>query len=204
MPRRISLTEYVDFVSRTGLAKVRRVREMQRPYRPAQDYYKAIREFIIEVERRGRDVREIQTFADEYPTPKKADNYGRVAAGYRKWRSRVKGKWVQPRSADWSHGDLMVNVNPEIGLVVARRPHFIKLYFKAEGLPRNASAVILAMMSDALHDSDDERPPTMAVLDVQRGRLHSGSSATEVGALLRGEALNLLTIWNSLEEAANA
>ena len=95
-------------------------------------------------------------------------------------------------------GDLEINLNPEVGFLIDKRPHLVKLYFRQEPLPRQRVATTLAILSSGLGKAHPKA--NFVMLDVQRGKLHSVQTAPNprLDVLLRGEAASFSTIYDAL------
>ena len=87
---KISLTDFVDIVSKAGRPKATKVRQVkERPdYEPAFDFYKALREHIVEVHSSGGGKEIISDVMVSISDPKKIKNYPELLAGYKKWLGR--------------------------------------------------------------------------------------------------------------------
>jgi len=93
-----------------------------------------------------------------------------------------------------AHG-VEVRVNPELGLMVGENTHLIKLYMKADKLPKNRIDVIAHLMHRSLKKLC-EKGTIMSVLDVRRGRLISPSVPIDgLDAALDAELAYIGTLW---------
>ena len=81
MPR-ISLTDFVDIVSASGTPKATKVSQIKRrrPYQPAFDFYKSIRDHIIETHENKRSKETIRRVLSSVHDPKKLAVYPAVVA----------------------------------------------------------------------------------------------------------------------------
>jgi hypothetical protein len=197
----ISLTDFVDFVIKSGTPKLTKVRYLkQRPaYNPAFDYWKQMREGIQEMHRSGNATRaELNAIVEGLDNNKKVGRYRAAVNGYAKFLGRRRITWFEPPASDWVQQSLTVRVNPELGLKIGDDPYLVKLYFKDEALTSARVTIVLDMMSLVL--SSKSPPGTrMAVLDVSNGRLlcdTNGSADTVV--LLQGEAAAFVEMWKRL------
>lgn len=193
----VSLTTFMDFVSKSGSAKLTVVRQWKNKpeYHPARDFYKLVRDTIVEMHRSGGVPGMLAGLLDGLGNQNRLAHYPSVIDGYSRWLSRRRHEWFGPPNASWAHGDLAVTVNPELGLVISDVPHIIKLYFKAEPLSRQNAAVIMGLMGLACRDQvgDDHM---VGVLDVRNARLYTRGVGIDTDtALLRGEAAYWLTVW---------
>jgi hypothetical protein len=195
----VSLTTFVDFVSKSGTPKITVVKRFKRgdTYRPAFDFYKPVRDAIVDAHAHGKPAKALDRVVAALKDPRCAGPYVAVVRGHRKFMRRHPAKWFDPPRGSWSEGGIVVHVNPELGLEIRRVPHVVKLYFKAEKLPKKNVATIVRLMEKAL--SDVERETVFGVLDVRRGVLHVPSGAVEgIDALLTSEAASFAAILASV------
>lgn len=194
----VSLTYFVDFVLKSGTPKLTVVETFKdRPdYHPVADFYKPLRDRLVEVAQGSLDAAGLVAWAGTVDRKKKAA-YVEAAAGFKKFIGRKQHTWSPPPKSNYVLGPISINVNPEIGFTLAGQEHAVKLYLKDEPLAKNRAQVILCLMDHAL--SDPNRTRTFGVLDVRKGRLHAASSSTSgLAALLAGEASSFATIYASL------
>ena len=191
----VSLTTFVDFVSKAGSPKLTVVRKWKhRDYKPETDFYKRIRERVIELHRDNRPASFLDAVLAGLSDSKKQQVYPALVEGHRRWCRAKKTAWFDPPSALWRHGDLAVNVNPELGLEINGAPHLVKLYFKAEKLAPSRVAIVTHMM-DIVCCGTVPDGCQMAVLDLRRGRLLTGHRDPDMESLLRGEAAYWMAVW---------
>lgn len=197
----ISLTRFVDFVIKAGSPKYTSLKEtkqqLQDGYDPATDYYRQIREVIIDHHRRGKPLSSIDHLVTTITNQSKQANYPAIADGYKKFRGKKQMAWFAPPTGLWTHGPVTVALNPEMGLDFGGRRHVIKLYFKSEPPRKLEVKAILALMDQQLQGPQHSH--TMGILDVRRGKLITDiPTDPALVTLLKGEAAALATIWPSL------
>jgi hypothetical protein len=192
----ISIIDFVDFVNKAGPPKLTKVKDIKtRPeYSPAVDFWKPLRETIRDHHKTGRP---LDPVLDRINT-RKAARYPGALIAYKKFLRKKQIEWFDPPLGTWTHGELQVRVNPELGLRLNGREHVIKLYFKDEALPRRRLAVVFQLMSIALKDNlNAER--TLSILDVNNSKLLlPDPNAPDVTALLIGEAVAFVAMWNAI------
>lgn len=196
----ISLTDFVDFAIKSGSPKLTKVRQLKSrpPYKPAHDFWRPLREEIVELHRLGRSKGDLDTFLSRLTDQKKRGNYARCVKGYKKFLGRRQVQWFDPPSSDWRPEGLRIKINPEIGLQIAGDPHVIKLYFKKEKLSKNRVEIIRLLMDRKLTNlaPDDTR---FAVLDIPRGKLFAAEAIDgSLAPLLNGEAAALKRMWDQV------
>ncbi len=197
----ISLTEFVDFVIRSGSPKLTVVRTVKKRheegYSPKSDFYKKLREGIVSFHKDGKPKTALDSIATGLSDQKKRDSYPILLQGYRKFLGRKKIEWFEPLKKKWECGHLAVRVNPELGLRVKDAPYLVKMYFKQEGLTAKHVACILHLLQLALTSKKTRRG--IGLLDVRRGRLITAPEFdASLTPLLQGEALSFASIYESI------
>ena len=197
----VSLTDFVDFVSKSGRPKLTQVQNVKwRPkYHPQTDFWRPLREAIIDFHKTNQSQKSVLDKALSGITHKpKLTAYPVALAGYKKFLGKKAIQALPEVRSSWSQGNLNVIVNPELSLSIQGTAHVVKLYFKAEPLSMKNAELILLMMADSL--GGKVAPGTvMSLLDVQRGKLFSTTGVDVVlKPLLQGEAASFETMWNQL------
>lgn len=193
----ISLTTFIDFVHASGTSRITVIRQAKRlyeqGYRPAFDYWKPLRDAIVDVHRGGHLPSSLDAVVAAAHSRQKV-NYARCVAAYKRWMGRRPFQWTGSQSADWQNGNLAVRVNPELGVQINGGPYLIKLYFKAQQLSKRRIDTMLHLMSKVLPGIGGGATP--AVMDVPRGRLVTPTvTVAGIGALLVGEARAFSAMW---------
>ena len=190
----ISLTTFIDFVSKSGTPKmtvVRNAKAQEGNYRPSTDFWRYLRERIIEY----------HDFIDGalvlVSDRNRLNNFPSAIAQYKKFLGNKSLTWFAPSRIDWSNGNLDIRINPELGLEWGSNKHIIKLYFKKEPLSKTRADLVTTLLQNTLpHD------PTIydyCLLDIQANKLYSSNGAPpNLMPLLVGEALSFGNIWPSL------
>lgn len=200
----ISLTEFVDFVNKSGSPKFNTVKSIKKnrenEYSPASDYYKQFREGIKEFHTQNLDKDILDSIANSVHIDRK-DNYELIINGYKKFLGRKQYRWLSPPNMKkWNVGDLSIRINPELGLEYKNNFYIIKLYLKEEKLEKRKIDSILTLMEHQLRDEVEVSEVQFAVLDTRNGKLHiKKDSDCPLIPLLEGEAHCFSTIWNNLE-----
>jgi len=196
---KVSLTTFVDFVSKSGTPKITVVRRFKHgaAYRPAFDFYKAVRDAIVDVHEHDKPKRALDAIVAGLTDPRKLAAFTAVVRGHRKFMRRHASRWFDPPKGSWVEGGIVVHVNPELGLEMRGVPHVVKLYFKAEPMPKKNVATITRLMAKALAEPGSRT--IFGVLDVRRGALHVPSGPVPgVDALLASEAASFAAILASV------
>lgn len=196
MPQ-ISLTDLVDIVSKSGTPKASKVAQVKvRPdYEPAFDFYKSLREKIIDLHRKGQDKRGLTAFLGSVLDPRKKTNYPEVVEGYKKWWGRKKIAWFEPPRAVYAQSGVEIFVNPELGLEIDGVPRLIKLYFKDDPLSKLRIDLITVLMELALR-GECKNKEIMSVLDVRSAKLFQLSApVAKTKAVVDAELAYIATLW---------
>jgi len=196
----ISLTDFVDFVSKSGGSKLTKVKQIKNrdDYHPATDFYKALREGIIAVHRKDGSKAELNDLMNGLTDEKKIKNYPDAIAGYKKFWGNKKFTWFQPPAKHWKNGDVDIKINPELGLEYEDKFIVIKLYMKAEKLTKDRVTQILSLLESQLRKRV-EPEVLFCVLDVKNAKLFINESKdSSFLPLLEGEVRSFETIWKAI------
>ena len=198
MPQ-LSLTDFVDVVSKSGTPKATKVSEVKHrpPYDPAFDFYKALRELIIGTHKSGHPKATLNSAITSISDPKKITAYPAIVAGYSKWWGRKALTWFDPQTSIFSLHGVDIIVNPELGLEINGQKHLIKLYFKSDALAKNRVDIITHMMSVALGSLNPGA--TMSVLDIRKSKLHSPTvPIPHLNAIVDAELAYIEALWKQV------
>jgi hypothetical protein len=196
---RISLTYFVDFVLKAGTPKLTGVREFKENKDEIYtDFYKPVREAIVEMHRTGTSDRCLDQFLASLTDERRKRIYPPIVEGYRKFLSSAKITWFNPPAGTYPIGGVEININPEIGLNIDGTPHLIKMYFRGEPLSSKRVQVVLNLLT-ASGLSTSVPGCVFAMLDVRKARLHTLKAPNpRLNLLLRGEAASFSTIYAGL------
>jgi hypothetical protein len=123
--------------------------------------------------------------------------YPSIVAGYRQFLSSAKMTWVEPPVGSCRLGDLEININPDLGLVIDGKPHLIKIYFRGEPLSSKRTSVVLNLLAGGLAETNPGK--MLGLLDVRNAKVHTFKAPNpRLGVLLRGEAAAFSTIYAAL------
>ena len=198
MPK-ISMTTFVDFVTKSGTPRLTVLRkaksEYELEYSPARDFYKALRESIVEMHENQTNIDNLDSVMEGLTDQRKLRPYQECVAGYRKWCGRKEIKWVKSFVAHWTRGHLAVRVNPELGVSIDGKMHFVKLYFKPEKLSKPRIETMFCLLAQSLPNEFSES--RVGILEVRRGVLHGPNrNIPDIETLLDGEAAAFQTMWD--------
>ena len=199
MPR-LSLTDFVDIVSASGTPKMTKVAQIKRrqDYNPAFDFYKTIRDRIVDVHRNEYPKSTIKKLISTLTDAKRLEVYPMLIKGYNKWWGQKSFNWFDPPSELFSQHGVDISVNPELGLLINGSPHLVKLYFKAEKLTKSRTDIITHLMAITLGG----KCPTgteMSVLDVRQAKLISPPvSIHNLAASINAELAYISALWRQI------
>lgn len=192
----ISLTDLVDVVQKSGSPKATKVTQIKNrpPYQPATDFYKPLRESIIDGHRQGMAKKPFQVLLGSAATPNKASNYAAAITGYMKWWGNKSFSWTEPPREVHSSNGVDVIVNPEIGLTWNNQLYFIKLYLKGEKLSKARADLILSLMDHVLAPITPSGTE-FGILDVKNSKLFTNSSSAVPIGVINAELAYIAALW---------
>lgn len=196
---KLGFSDFVDVVSRAGTGKLSKVTEVKhrKPYLPAIDYYKPIRDEICNAHKAGHTSTCLQQFLKTVHS-KKQQNYSAIASGYSKWWGTQAFQWTQPPAGLIQHASVQLVVNPELGLSVTGQLHVIKLYFKGDPLSHQRADIATSVMEHGLRSHVPGA--IFSILDVRKAKLFSSRgiiTPTQV-AMLTAELAYIDALWPNI------
>ena len=202
----LSLTEFVDVVSKVGMRKITALTTVKKRqelgYHPSRDYYKLVREHIIILQSNGHSKDEFLNASELTSNKKKWNIYTEVIDGYKKFWGRKNIDWFDPAKASWNSNNIDINLNPELGLIYKGQAYSIKLYFKSEPLSKVKVDMSLFLMHQFLPKSYNGYDIIYSILDVRHANLIIPTSfPANILPALVAETAYINSIWNSLESS---
>ena len=196
---RLSMTEFVDVVLKSGTPKVTKIKEIKarNKYEPAHDFYKPLREHIISTHKNGGTKKDIDKIMGHISDNKKSNSYPMVIQGYKKWWGRNILQWTEPPKGIYSANGVEVSVNPELGLKVSDCNYFIKLYFKSDTLSKAKANIITNIMELQLRNVNDKNT-IMSVLDIRNAKIFTYNRNSGIKPLIDAELAYIANIWPSI------
>ena len=199
----ISLTEFMNYVNKSGSAKVTVVtnalNNRENDYQFYKDYWLKLREKIKEVHKKKLSKDDLRELLDEV-SPDKQANYNSAIEGYCRFWGSKKITWVKTPRKKWAIDNLRIELNPELGLNFKGKTYFIKLFTKAnDKLDKRHADLILALMEHELREKVNDENAVFAVLDIKRGKLFEYSNSDRnLYILLESEAMSFKHTWENL------
>jgi hypothetical protein len=197
---KISLTDFIDFVAKVGTTKYSQVKKVKNreDYQPAFDFWKPLRDAIIELHKNNLDKTHLDNVLKSLSDSKKLKAYPLLVKQYKSFLGRKNLSWFEPPNKTWKSNQLIVQLNPELGLEINGKLHVIKLYFKAEALSKRKADLILLLLSKQLKKGD-YKEVDFCILDIGSKKLFDSKTLNEEYLpLLEGEARSFEVIWNSI------
>jgi hypothetical protein len=196
MPK-MSVSDFASIVSASGTSKVSKIADIKGrgPYSPATDFYKGVREGIVDNHTAGGTKKNLASILANITDPKKTSHYPALVAGYKRWWGTKSLTWFDPPAATHTAHGIDVAVNPELGLEVNGVKYVIKLHFVKDALSRTRAAFILHLMTQKLTAT---APPgaIMSVLDVRNAKLKTAlASNPRLAAAVNGELSYIAEVW---------
>ena len=197
----VTLTTFMDFVVASGTRKITCVRrakmQYEQGYDPRTDFYKPLREGIIEMHKRGRDISYLNDVLANVTDPKKITSYPKCIDGYRACLGDKSVEYSPGKAHKWQSDGLVVRVNPEVMLVIDGQQYAVKLYFKADPLPLGAIAPMLRMIEASVPKTIRAKP---TIIDLQHAKMHTRETLDpNLDALLAAEAASFAVLWDALK-----
>ncbi|QTD43282.1 hypothetical protein [Sporosarcina sp. Te-1] len=198
----LGLTQFIDFTAKGSSAKTNMVRRIkyQDDYHPAFDYWKQLRDGIVQFHERNKD----HDFLDSLllgTDEKKKENYAYAIKQYRKFLRNKEVSWFDPGRANWISDELVVRSSPELGLMIDGEPHLIKLYFKGkkEKVDKRSTRTVLALLNTSTYDVNHHPLVHHSVLNIHKNNFISDNTVDEDQLIaLESEAAQFMYIWNKI------
>jgi len=197
----ISITDFIGFVNKSGGSKLTKVRQLKRreAYHPSKDFYKLLREEIVELHQESKDLNILDDLLKRLTDNKKINSYPSVITGYKKFIGKKKTSWFEPPVSHWVIGDLDIKINPELGLKLGTKSLVIKLYLSADKITKDKVTQILSLLENELRTIVDDNV-VFGILDVKTGKIFENSDRDiSFLPLLEGEAKSFETIWKGIK-----
>jgi hypothetical protein len=196
---KISSTDFVDFINKKGTRKITKVKEVNNrgEYNPAFDFYRGLRNQIIDTLKYNRESVNITDYVNELNDSKKRANYDNVSKGFLKFLKKNNYSWVNPNQGLYEISELSINVNPEVGLSIKGELYLVKLYFKDDNLGKEEAQVFLNLMQQTLCDGIF-KDYKCALLDLRKGKLHKHNHKEFIEDLFMAEAETFISLWKGI------
>jgi len=197
----ITLTEFFDFISATGMKRLEKVRKLKNRdgYAPQEDYYKRFREGVQSLHRTREDKAQFfrQLVAGVHPN--KRLNYKRMADGYKRFLGQNEVAWSRSHKRTWEHRELTVKLVPVWFLTIGGSKHIIKPHLSKTSLSRAKDKVALILFLMRHCAPPPGASTVVGMLDVGNSKLYrDGPTDPNVELVLRTEADSFLGLYNAV------
>lgn len=200
--KKIMYGSFVDYILTKDKSKKAFIRKMKTRgnYSVAKDFYMPLRNCIIQVCKKNKSIDELDNMHNKLSDQRKKNSYAFVIAKIKDFLLNENYSWVQPDRVQIEYGGLDITVNPELGLKLDNKIHFIKLYFKIDKINQAKVNLLIKIMQDSYNNHCNDI--TVAVLDVRNGIFYTNNAkdSIEIPYNLDSEALNWLKTWEDIEE----
>ena len=197
---KLSFTEFIDVVIRTGMQKVTKIRQIKNKpeYEPAFDFYRSLRMYLIEIHQKQLYNQKRKTAIDLTDDKKKFGHYDALLNGYWKFLGKKKPGWFTPVSIKVPIQAIEIVINPELGLIINDNKYLIKLYLKDEDLSKQKVEVALGMMEHYIKPLIKDNIK-MAILDVRNSKIYErNAEKKDIDVVVQAECAYISSIWNQL------
>lgn len=199
---KISLTNFLDFVSTSGPSRVGQVRKAQlqsrERYSPGKDYWRQLRKAIVDFHSGAVDWDDVEQ-TPAAVSPARRVNYRAAIKAYKKFLGRKDITYFPVTSKPWVADDVTITVNPELGLMINDEKHFVKLYPKKEPISKKRAQAALFLMYTTM--GCKASGATASIIDIQQGQIYSSKSMSKDQEIfLIGEARSFSGIWRAVDE----
>lgn len=193
----IFMKEFSSIATTSGTQKISKIKKEKNkgPYHPAQDFYKIIRESIIDALKKDLGIEHILKTADEYDNEKRKPAYKLIAKNYKKWMGKKEVSWINPPRGKYEFSSSTIILNPELGFNydddVTR---VIKLYFAEEKVSQNRANYMIYLMNEVL-----PKKHSYHVLDIRRKRLFNATNNHDTMFIsINSEITGIESAWELL------
>ncbi len=200
---KISLTEFMNFVNKSGSAKSTVVsaakRKREEEYKHFEDYWNPFKIKLKSVHKKNGNHENLKEIIDDI-NPEKKENYIKSIDGYCSFWKKRKISWFNPPRKTWIDGDVRIELNPELGLQINDKLYVIKLHTSAnDKIDKRHADLILNLMENELRNKVGGDEIIFALLDVKNGKLFENKTKDiSLMPLLKGEVKSFETIWKNL------
>ena len=127
---KISLTDFILFINNSGVKKLPVANHLvqRKEYSPEFDFYRLVRNAIIEATRNSDQEFNLDQFFRTFLSninDKKKGHYKKIVLAYCKFLKLNNYSWFKPIAYFWEFRELRVRINPEIGLIIGSNKYAI-------------------------------------------------------------------------------
>ncbi len=198
----ISMTEFVNFINSSGMAKMTIVANAKMKHEEIEgnpyDYWKDFKDEVkrlLKIQGNKDDLIElVERVRDDV-----RDNYREMIKGFLKFWKPTRMLWLNPVKRVAHFSGIKMRINPEVGIRWQGKSYMIKLYLKAnDSLDKRHADIILALMESELREKVNS-DVQFAILDVRRGKLFTHiNDDPRLFILLKSEGREFAEMWREL------
>lgn len=204
LPLKISLTDFIDFISSSGTQKLNQVAAYKRreEYGYHVDYWRELRNSITQFHTDGTLTKDYfdAVIGTNFINDEKREKCRPLIENYKSFLGRKRIISKPLIKCDWEYSkDLTIRVNPELHLIINGKEQLIKLYFKKEPLLKRQIDMALMLVKIATQDVISGVHYTLLSLPQNKAWTQENPDM-KLLPLLKGEAENYITIYKNLPE----
>lgn len=196
----LSLTDFVDLVSRTSTEKASKIREIKKrgPYSPKQDFYRQVRKGIVRCHKeqlgRGGLAQAVGPINDR----RKRLHFRAVMDGHKKYWGRKTLSPIPVYKTEYQKNGVSIRVNPELAWEHNGVRHIVKLYFKSTPLAKRRVDLISHLMEVSLQPLLTSGH-IMAIHDTQNSKLITPTvPIAGMTAMIDAEIAYIAALWPTI------
>ena len=191
----ISLNEFTRFAVANSNNKVQTLTHIKSSqnsvYAPEKDYYKYLREGVINYEDGSLSLADFQVLNIGLSDSRKTTGYQAPLNGYTTWRGQFSGQGLSVVKKRWSNGSLVVKVNPTICIEDGGLKNHIIVNFKKEPFSQDRVNVMTTVMNEVYNNNSDRS----YILNVRDQNLLTVTPSATHSLRVVMEAAALQAIW---------
>ncbi|MCB6541293.1 hypothetical protein SDC9_134911 [bioreactor metagenome] len=199
MSQDITFTDFINIVQSPGTTKLSKIRNIKkRVYSPATDYYKGLREKIIDVLSSSDDINCISDAVSRASVARQA-NYRIIADNMLAWLGKHRGLiWYDPPKAYYRPNKIGIKIHPELAFEEANGTiNVIKLHMNKDALSKGKLEVAAFLFYNELAPKCPQNT-VFSFLDLHQGKLFPIRQLHESGSIfLQAEIAYIEQIWDS-------
>lgn len=174
----ISLTRFISFTALNPDKRVQFVRDLkyEGPYEFKNDFWGPFRQGIVTFHKHNKP----ESYLDELvrkASPKRKDLYKLAVEKYKEFVAKNgRGEYFESLSRHYHYKNLHINVNPEFGLIIKKKPHLVKLYCTEDGVDKKLDSGKAKLIYNIMHKALDAelggRDLKFSIMNVRAGTLN--------------------------------
>ena len=199
---RITLTEFVNFINASGMAKMTIVSSAKAKHEEIDgnpyDYWKDFKDEVRHQLKKNGTKEDLKEMVEDIREDMR-ENYNIMINGFLRFWKPSRMTWLKPVNKMANVGGTKMRINPEIGVRWNNRNLMIKLFLKVnEDLDKRHADIILALMENELREKVDAGVE-FAILDVRRGKLFVYvNNDPKLLVLLKTEGRHFADMWKEI------